>query len=86
MPTIPNHPRITVDPDMFAGRACIRGLRMPVASLLRHLAYMTAEQIMCDWPMLEAEDITAALIYAADVLGDNPGALPIESVEDTFPL
>jgi uncharacterized protein (DUF433 family) len=58
--------RITVNPDQCGGRPCIRGLRIRVSDILELLAAgESREQILADYPYLEAEDITAALLYAA---------------------
>jgi uncharacterized protein (DUF433 family) len=58
--------RITVDPNICTGKPCIRGLRFPVSRLLGLLAAgETKETILKAYPYLEAEDIDAALAYAA---------------------
>jgi uncharacterized protein (DUF433 family) len=58
--------RITLDPDKCFGKPCIRGLRMPVASILGYLASgMSVDDILRDWPELEREDIQQALAYAS---------------------
>jgi uncharacterized protein (DUF433 family) len=58
--------RITVDPAIFGGKPCIRGLRFPVSRLLGLLAAgETSESILKAYPYLEAEDIQEALTYAA---------------------
>jgi uncharacterized protein (DUF433 family) len=58
--------RITIDPAKMRGVPCIRGLRIPVAAVLGQLAAgRTTGQILTDFPDLEAEDIPAALEYAA---------------------
>jgi uncharacterized protein (DUF433 family) len=58
--------RITIDPDQCGGRPCIRGLRIRVTDMLNLLAAgATWEEILEDYPVLEAEDISAALEYAA---------------------
>ncbi|MCO5243687.1 MAG: DUF433 domain-containing protein [Anaerolineae bacterium] len=58
--------RITVDPVVFGGKPCIRGLRFPVSRLLGLLAAgETAETILSSYPYLESEDIQEALYYAA---------------------
>jgi len=58
--------RITMDPDKCFGKPCIRGLRMPVASVLNYLSSgMTIDEILKEWPELEREDIYQALGYAA---------------------
>ncbi|NNM79101.1 MAG: DUF433 domain-containing protein [Gallionella sp.] len=64
--------RITVDPNMCGGRPCIRGLRIRVKDVLEMLASgMTKEDILNDFPYLEAGDIFAALEYAAKQV-DHP--------------
>ena len=58
--------RITVSPDVCGGRPCIRGLRIRVKDILDLLAAgATREEILADYPYLEADDITAALEFAA---------------------
>ncbi len=58
--------RITLDPEKCFGKPCIRGLRMPIASILSYLSSgMTIEEILTEWPELEREDILEALGYAA---------------------
>jgi uncharacterized protein (DUF433 family) len=58
--------RIAVDPDVFGGRPCIRGLRVRVKDILYMLAAgATPAEILADFPYLEADDIGAALEYAA---------------------
>ncbi|MGI8926117.1 MAG: DUF433 domain-containing protein [Tepidiformaceae bacterium] len=70
------HRRITVEPGKCGGRACIRGLRLRVLDILNMLSSgMTPEQILHDFDILEAADISAALAFAADVLED-PQNLP----------
>ena len=57
--------RITFDPKIMGGRACIRGMRITVALILNLLAGgMTAEEIIRDYPPLEVEDIRQSLRYA----------------------
>ena len=60
--------RITFEPDKMGGKACIRGMRMPVSLVLRLLAGGTPrEQLVKDYPYLEDEDISQCLEYAADL-------------------
>jgi len=64
--------RITVDPAVMGGRACIRGLRFPVSRLLGLLASGQSEQeILHAHPDLEADDIRAAIAYAAALADDR---------------
>jgi uncharacterized protein (DUF433 family) len=58
--------RITVDPAQCGGRPCLRGLRIRVKDVLDLLAAgASREEILADYPLLEDEDITASLEYAA---------------------
>jgi uncharacterized protein (DUF433 family) len=58
--------RITVDPEYLDGLPCIRGLRIPVATVVDMVASgMSEEDILRDFPDLEREDIREALRYAA---------------------
>lgn len=58
--------RITVHPQQCGGRPCLRGLRIRVKDILDLLAAgASRDEILRDHPVLEAEDITAALEYAA---------------------
>jgi uncharacterized protein (DUF433 family) len=57
--------RITFDKNILAGKPLIRGLRISVAMILELLLKgATKEEILEDYPELEAEDIQAALFYA----------------------
>ncbi len=54
--------RITTNPDVMGGLPCIRGMRMPVATVVGMVADgMSVAEILDDFPDLEAEDIAAAL-------------------------
>ncbi|MDA8326215.1 MAG: DUF433 domain-containing protein [Nitrospiraceae bacterium] len=58
--------RITFDPKIMGGRACIRGMRIPVSVILGQIAHgAKAEEVLADYPDLEPEDIKQALEYAA---------------------
>jgi uncharacterized protein (DUF433 family) len=58
--------RITIDPAVCGGRPCIRGMRITVSQVLEMLAGgMTVEEILKDFPYLEAGDVEASLEYAA---------------------
>ncbi|MEW6493162.1 MAG: DUF433 domain-containing protein [Cyanobacteriota bacterium] len=57
---------ITFTPRIMGGRACIRGMRITVSLVLNLIANgMSVEEIIKDYPYLEAEDISACLRYAA---------------------
>jgi uncharacterized protein (DUF433 family) len=58
--------RITINPDQMGGAPCIRGLRIPVATVIEMLAGgMTPGEILLAYPDLEPEDIPASLHFAA---------------------
>jgi len=58
--------RITVDPAVMGGKACIRGLRVTVGMIVGHVgAGRGINDLLADYPYLEREDILQALRYAA---------------------
>jgi uncharacterized protein (DUF433 family) len=58
--------RITFEPGKMGGRACIRGLRITVAQIVSRVAEgATTEQLLTEYPDLQAEDVRQALTYAA---------------------
>jgi len=72
-----NLERITVDPNQMGGVPCIRGLRIPVATVLRMLAAgMTEVEILEDHPDLEPEDVRACLRFAAASAMERELAIP----------
>ena len=59
--------RITIEPGKRSGKPCIRGLRITVSDVLDYLASgMSQEEILADFPDLEAGDIRADLAFAAE--------------------
>lgn len=64
--------RITVRPDQMGGVPCIRGLRIPVATVVDMVADgMTRDEILGAYPDLQAEDIDEALHYAAEAVRER---------------
>ncbi len=58
--------RITVDPMVMGGKACIRGLRVTVGAIVGLLAAGKSEaEVLAAYPYLEPEDVREALAYAA---------------------
>lgn len=58
--------RITQDPNVMGGKACIRGMRVTVGMIVRQIgAGRSVDEILSDYPYLEREDILQALLYAA---------------------
>lgn len=68
--------RITIDPAIMGGKACIRGLRVTVGTILGLLAAgRSREEILRAYPYLEGADIDEALAYAAWRLEEREVAL-----------
>jgi len=64
--------RITVHPKQMGGVPCIRGLRIPVATVVGMVANrMTTEEILTAFPDLELEDIFEALLFAAEAVRER---------------
>ncbi len=58
--------RITQQPDVMGGKACIRGMRVTVGMVVGQVAAgHSVEEILSDYPYLEREDVMQALRYAA---------------------
>jgi uncharacterized protein (DUF433 family) len=58
--------RITQDPALMGGKACIRGLRVSVGMIVGQIgAGRSVDEVLNDYPYLEREDIMQALRYAA---------------------
>lgn len=71
--------RITVRPDQMGGAPCLRGLRIPVATVVAMVAdRMSDEEILEAYPDLEPEDIREALMYAAEAVRERE--IPLVSV------
>jgi uncharacterized protein (DUF433 family) len=69
--------RITVDPAVCHGQACIRGTRVMAAVVLDNLAAgVTVPDILQSYPSLIAEDVQATVAYAADLARERLVALP----------
>ena len=76
MITAPGFKRITFDPDIMGGRACIRDTRVTVSLILNLIANgMTTEDILDAYPYLEPEDIFEALRYGAWLASEQVYAL-----------
>lgn len=70
--------RITIEPEKMGGIPCIRGLRIPVATVVAMVAEgMSEDEILDGYPDLEREDIREALRYAAEALRERE--LPLRS-------
>jgi uncharacterized protein (DUF433 family) len=75
-----NFTRITVQPMQIGGVPCVRGLRIPVATIVGMVADgMTHEEILRAYPDLEAEDIREALRFAAESVRERELPLLVPS-------
>ena len=64
--------RITFDPHVMGGRACIRGMRITVALVVNLVANgMTTDQILAEYPDLQPDDIREALQYVASLANEE---------------
>lgn len=64
--------RITFDPEVMGGRACVRGLRVTVATIVDQIADgASIEDVLAEYPYLEREDVRQALAYAAWLARDE---------------
>jgi uncharacterized protein (DUF433 family) len=72
--------RITVNPNVLVGKPTIRGMRISVEQILDALAAGVPEQeLLEDYPMLEPDDIRAALLYAREVVAAER-VYPVETL------
>ena len=71
--------RITINPKQMGGIPCVRGLRIPIATIVAMVAdNMAEDEILKAYPDLESEDIREALHYAAAALQERE--IPMVSV------
>ena len=71
--------RISIDPKIFHGQACIKGTRIPVHQIIRMLAHGdTIEDLLEEYPSLEREDILACLDYAGSLAEEQ--ITPFETI------
>lgn len=72
MSSLPAFDRITVEPGKCGGKPCIRGMRITVRRVLEILAtYSDRQEIFQEYPLLQEEDLTQALRYAAAIVDDD---------------
>ena len=71
--------RITINPAQMEGEPCVRGLRIPVATVVEMVAQgLTTAEILASYPDLTAADVTEALHYAAASVREHE--LPLQAV------
>lgn len=75
--------RITVNPMLMGGVPCIRGLRIPVTTVMEMMADdMTSKEILGAFPDLEAGDLDEALQFTADAIRER--RLPLVGAGSTY--
>ena len=71
--------RISINPLVCHGKACIRGTRVMVSVILDNLAAgVPREELLQSYPALQESDIQAALAYAAELAREGTAGLPLE--------
>ncbi len=69
--------RVTVDPQVCHGKACIRGTRIMLSVILDNLAEgIEVDELLASYPSLRREDIRAAIAYAAELTRERVVAIP----------
>lgn len=72
--------RISINPNVCFGKPCIRGHRIWVSLILDYLAGgTTIDELLQDYPGLEADDIYACLAYGAEMARERYVEIPLES-------
>lgn len=67
--------RITFDPRIMGGRACLRGMRIPVSVIVSQIAHgATFDEILKGYPDLQRQDVEQALEYAAWLTTEQVGS------------
>jgi uncharacterized protein (DUF433 family) len=73
--------RISINPAVCHGKACIRGTRVMVSVILDNLAAgVPRDEILASYPTLTDADIQAALSYAAELAREGTATLPLERI------
>jgi uncharacterized protein (DUF433 family) len=73
--------RISIDPNICHGQACVKGTRIPVHQMVRMLANGdTVEELLTEYPSLSRDDIMACLDYAADLAEEQVTPIRVASL------
>lgn len=73
--------RISIDPNICHGQACVKGTRIPVHQIVRMLANGDAvEDLLAEYPSLTREDIMSCLDYAADLAEEQVTPIQVASL------
>ena len=75
------HERISINPKICHGQACVKGTRIPVHQIIGMLAQGdTVDDLLAAYPSLTREDISACLAYAASLAEEQ--VTPIQAIEE----
>jgi uncharacterized protein (DUF433 family) len=75
--------RVVIDPNVMLGKPVIRGTRIPVELILRKLSEgASVEDLLDAYPSLTAEDVRAAIAYAADAVAIETTVVQAEGQDD----
>jgi uncharacterized protein (DUF433 family) len=78
--------RISINPNICHGQACVKGTRIPVHQIVRMLANGdTVEDLLAEYPTLTREDIMACLDYAAELAEEQVTPLQAVDLSRGFP-
>jgi uncharacterized protein (DUF433 family) len=78
--------RITFDPHVMGGRACIRGMRIPVSAVLAQIAHgASTDDVIQAYPDLEQEDVREAVEYAAWLTREEVGEEAVQLAAAVVP-
>jgi uncharacterized protein (DUF433 family) len=73
--------RISINPNICHGQACVKGTRMPVHQIVRMLANGdTVEALLAEYPFLSREDIMASLDYAAGLAEEQITLIEVANI------
>lgn len=73
--------RISIDPNVCHGQACVKGTRMPVHQIVRMLANGdTVEDLLAEYPFLSRADVMASLDYAAALAEEQVTPIEVASL------
>lgn len=73
--------RISIDPDICGGKACIKGTRLWVALILDFLADgMSETELLSEYPQLAHDDVIAAIAYGAEMSRERTVLVPLSDV------
>ena len=78
---VPARDRISIDPNICHGQACVKGTRLPVHQIVRMLANGdTVDDLLAEYPSLTREDIMACLDYTAELAEEQVAPIQVANL------